>query len=88
MRSSRMGIFCFVCGLRQSSAPWGDDGQSPGFEICPCCGTEFGYEDATDVGVFRARSRWRERKYAWLDPRAKPSEWDPESQLENALREG
>jgi hypothetical protein len=70
----------------QSSPPWGDDGKTPNFDICPCCGTEFGYEDATDAGVFAARKRWVERGYTWEYPHAKPEEWDVTVQLQNALQ--
>ncbi|REK84672.1 hypothetical protein DY245_42135 [Streptomyces inhibens] len=81
-----MGLACFVCGLAQGVPPWGDDGKTPTFDICPCCGSEFGYEDATDAGVFRARRRWSERGYAWEDPKARPEGWDFGVQLQNALQ--
>lgn len=87
MRSSRIGLACFVCGLPQGTPPWGDDGKTPTFDICPCCGSEFGYEDATDTGVFRSRKRWSERGYAWEDPKSRPEGWDVRIQLQNALRE-
>lgn len=87
MRSSRIGLACFVCGLVQISPPWGRDGSSPSFEICACCGSEFGYEDATDAGVFRARAKWTESGYAWVEKDAKPNEWSVELQLRNALQD-
>jgi hypothetical protein len=49
---------CRVCGRGQASPPWGDDGATPSFEICDRCGTEFGYEDATPLGVARKREEW------------------------------
>ena len=35
---------CRVCGAEQPEAPWGDDGETPTYDICNCCGVEFGYE--------------------------------------------
>ena len=29
---------CRVCGLNQDFKPWGEDGKTPAFEICGCCG--------------------------------------------------
>lgn len=50
--------YCRVCGLKYEEPPWGFDGKTPSFEICQCCGVEFGYEDATVVGVNRYRKKW------------------------------
>lgn len=72
---------CRVCGLIQAEAPWGDDGQSPTFEICDCCGTEFGYEDATVAAAIRARALWLEKGAPWSDPKAMPNGWNLETQL-------
>jgi hypothetical protein len=33
---------CRICGLKQDFKPWGEDGKTPAFEICSCCGVEFG----------------------------------------------
>lgn len=37
-------FYCRVCGLYLGYQPWGEDGKTPSYEICPCCGVEFGYE--------------------------------------------
>lgn len=39
--------FCRICGLYSEDKPWGEDGHCPTYDICPCCGCEFGYEDYT-----------------------------------------
>lgn len=49
---------CRVCGLVQEQPPWSEDGEVASFEICSCCGVQFGYEDATLQGVFRYRQEW------------------------------
>ena len=72
---------CRVCGLPQKEPPWGEDGNTPNFEICPCCGTEFGYEDTTLSGVLRARDRWISGGAVWFSSKLRPPEWDLEDQL-------
>jgi hypothetical protein len=39
--------YCRVCGLEQDFQPWGKDGKTPAFEICGCCGVDFGYQDCS-----------------------------------------
>jgi hypothetical protein len=34
---------CRVCGYKSKDARWGEDGQSPLYDFCPCCGVEHGY---------------------------------------------
>jgi hypothetical protein len=72
---------CRVCGLPQDEPPWGDDGVTPTFNFCDCCGTEFGYQDATLAGIRRKRETWLEGGAQWHRPRAKPEAWNLEAQL-------
>lgn len=72
---------CRVCGFQQAAPPWGDDGTTPSFEICDCCGVEFGYEDATRESAVRFRQRWLASGAPWFRPGAKPSSWSLEHQL-------
>ncbi len=53
-------LTCHVCGLVQDEPPWGGDGRTPTFDICDCCGVEFGYEDSTLESVRRYRKAWLE----------------------------
>ena len=73
---------CRVCGLPQDELPWGEDGASPTFEICDCCGTEFGYEDTTPAAAGRARQKWIANGAGWFRPKRKPENWNPEAQLQ------
>lgn len=59
--------FCRVCGYQAEDAPWGWDGMTPSFEICPSCGVEYGYEDATLVSVRRYREQWLAAGGRWSD---------------------
>lgn len=50
--------YCRVCGLKQEDAPWVKHGDTPSFEICDCCGVEFGYEDRINKSIQKYRENW------------------------------
>ena len=86
MRSNRPGNHCPVCGFDLGYAPWGESGDVATFDICGCCGIEFGYQDSTDTGLIRARNDWIAQGYPWKgDAKDKPADWDPEAQLRESL---
>lgn len=72
---------CRVCGLYIENAPWGYDGMSPTYEICPCCGVEFGNDDYTIESVKTYRTEWIKRGANWFTPKEKPNNWNLEEQL-------
>jgi hypothetical protein len=74
---------CRVCGFDYGSPPWGDDGQTPLWEYCPCCGTEFGYQDSTYAGVKRKRKEWIDGGKKWLIESEKPHDWSFDKQIKN-----
>ena len=39
---------CPVCGYAYLEEPPRDEKGRPSFDICDCCGIEFGYEDCTE----------------------------------------
>jgi len=84
MRNNKIGeiMACRVCGLYQADAPWGRDGTAPSYNICPCCGSEFGYDDATRAAVLRKRVLWRAAGSVWFAPAEKPSNWSLSAQME------
>lgn len=59
---------CYVCGAPTEEAPWGTEGRCPSYIICPCCGCEFGYEDATSRGVSVLRANWLATGGVWREP--------------------
>lgn len=67
--------FCRVCGLEQTYLQYGEDGTTPTFEICPCCGVEFGYEDATIAGAVRFREVWIRGGKVWFHVNEMPENW-------------
>jgi hypothetical protein len=82
MLSDRNIYACRVCGLLQDEPPWGEDSNTPTFNICECCGTEFGYEDATAKAIQASRARWLSNGARWYLPEFKPENWQLEEQLQ------
>ena len=78
---------CRVCGVLLEDPPWGLDGRTPLYENCPCCGVEFGYQDATPQGARKFRDAWVSAGAQWDDPKKKPSEWDVGEQLAHVPEE-
>lgn len=74
--------FCKICGLNlYPFFPWGEDGQAPTYDICPCCGVEFGYEDSSVIGVVKFREKWINAGALWSETSLKPRDWNFEEQL-------
>ncbi|BEG98213.1 hypothetical protein [Bacteroides sedimenti] len=72
---------CRVCGLYIEDKPWGKDGLCPTYEICPCCGVEFGNEDYTPESIKRFRNNWIQQGAKWDESRDKPENWNLNEQL-------
>lgn len=78
---------CRVCGLYIENLPWGEDDKSPTYEICPCCGVEFGNEDYTIESTKRYRQTWINKGANWFNPKQKPEKWDKEEQFKSIPQE-
>lgn len=78
--------FCRVCGYELSFSPWGEDGMSPSYEICPCCGAEFGCDDYTPESTMAYRDKWINSGAEWFDQDMMPDNWCLEKQLHNCER--
>lgn len=74
-------LHCRVCGFEHLSAPWGDDDNTPLYEICPCCGVTAGYEDSTPESATAYRQSWLDGQVTWSSPSVKPEAWSLELQL-------
>lgn len=83
----RRDSYCRVCGYELSFPPWGDDGKSPTWEICPCCGTEFGYEDSTPASTRAMRSRWIAGGKQWFDKSKRSVDWSYDAQCKHIPKE-
>jgi hypothetical protein len=72
---------CPVCGFSGLDEPAYDAHGGASFGICPCCGVEFGYDDATRSHA-ALRSMWVERGMKWWSRSTPPPpDWDPNVQL-------
>ena len=80
---------CLACGCELDFVPW--VGIFPSDEICPCCGVQYGYDDAAggDINERHAiykklRRRWILEGMPWKSIGiSKPDSWDPVKQLIN-----
>ena len=69
-----MSYPCPVCGYGMEEPP-------ANHNICPCCGTEFGYHDSGRT-FDELRSVWIERGARWWSPAdSQPYGWNPLTQL-------
>jgi RimJ/RimL family protein N-acetyltransferase len=75
--------YCSICGLLQDEKPYDSFG-CPTHNICPCCGSEFGYEDCTVKSLLSNRQKWIDNGKNWFDQDLKPENWNFEKQFENA----
>jgi predicted RNA-binding Zn-ribbon protein involved in translation (DUF1610 family) len=72
---------CPVCGFPDLDEPPYDESKCASFDICPSCGTEYGYHDATRSHS-ELRREWVRNGMRWWSQSRKPSKgWDPELQL-------
>jgi hypothetical protein len=81
---------CPVCGYPDLEEPAYDSYDCSSFEICECCGTEFGLHDkhatiSKEDMHLHLRQQWAEAGFPWTgsvdDP---PPNWDPREQLRKA----
>lgn len=72
---------CPVCGYTGLEEAAYDEQGCPSFDICPCCGTEFGYDDHAEAHA-ELRRKWVEGGMRWWSRTTlPPPEWEPQKQL-------
>lgn len=74
---------CRVCGYILDEPPWGEDDQIPTFDLCNCCGVQFGYEDCNLAYVKKFRMEWIKNGVKWFFSKNKPENWSLEEQLKS-----
>lgn len=88
MQQEHNGSFpCPICGNELGADPWKDN--YPTYDICACCGIEFGYEDSRPTPEER-KSRHAELRQDWMDRgmpwwstiTPAPIGWDAREQLD------
>lgn len=74
---------CPVCGYSGlQETPYNTYGHGS-YEICVCCGFQFGYDDFPDKeqGFDNWRKKWRKDGYPWFSKRTPPPlNWNPVEQ--------
>lgn len=81
MHSDDRNLRCKVCGFKYDEPPWGADGKSPSFDICVCCGCEFGYNDATAQAVEKSLLEWLASGAKFFMHEHMPPNWHADAQL-------
>lgn len=73
---------CIVCGYPHLTEAPRLKGGGGSFEICPCCGFQFGVDD-DDRGITHAAARaaWVKHGMKWHSRNAPPAGWNPKVQL-------
>jgi hypothetical protein len=70
------------------SPPYCQHFGDPSYEVCDCCGFEFGNDDDPGTRLplsFSAyRAEWIADGARWFDPSKKPAEWALERQLQGS----
>jgi transcription elongation factor Elf1 len=75
---------CPVCGFDGLSEPPYDKQNQPSYEVCPCCGFEFGFDEQQTSDKYNVfRSTWIKNGAEWFLPNKKPKDWNLKKQLEN-----
>ncbi|WP_434166325.1 hypothetical protein [Bacillus thuringiensis] len=83
MNDIDMNFICVICGFDDLLDPPYEEGY-PSYEICPCCGFQFGFDDCDQGCTFVAhREKWLEKGAVWHNNTEKPTEWSLEKQLKN-----
>ena len=80
MHSDR-DLRCRVCGYLSQDPQWGDDGRTPLYDFCPCCGVEHGYQDSSTAGARIYRAKWIDAGAKWEESATKPEGWALSEQL-------
>lgn len=75
---------CHVCGYPDlDEPPRSGNEKIPSFDICDCCGIQFGYEDSNESNVIEYRKKWIESGGEWFNKQKRPKEWSMIEQLKN-----
>lgn len=72
---------CPICGFPFES-PIDEATLSSSYDICGCCGCEYGYDDHIEF-----RKQWIADGANWFHPERKPAQWSLEEQLKSAIND-
>ncbi len=76
---------CPVCGYNKLTFKPYDEKGYASFEICPCCGFEFGCDDFPDKekAFVEWRENWINGGCNWFSRNSSPQDWSAKEQLES-----
>lgn len=80
---------CIVCNYDCLEEELYDEDGGGSFEICPCCGFQYGLHDYNEIGdkeitYINWRAKWIKNGCKWHDKSMKPPvNWSAKEQLEN-----
>jgi hypothetical protein len=72
--TSKIVAHCPICNCELSFMPWEGDAGSQ--EICPCCGIQFGYEDAAGGDKSLRHKIYEKWNAEWIK-NGSPKHWNP-----------
>lgn len=78
---------CRICGLLHFDPPWGEDGESLTYDICPCCFAESGFDDLWIANIRAYRQKWLDNGAKWHHAKSMPVGWNLEEQLSHIPEE-
>jgi hypothetical protein len=71
--------------VRGFDPPYSQHFGTPSYEVCNCCGFEFGNDDQPGTGLpvsfEEYLSAWAADQHRWFSPGKKPENWSLENQL-------
>lgn len=73
LKSEYNNYECRICGYRSENPPWGEDGITPSYELCDCCGAQFGKDDVSSEIINEYRQQWVSKGSKWFNKKAKPN---------------
>ena len=72
--------------IRGLQPPYSAHFGSPSYEVCSCCGFEFGFDDEPGATLGESfeeyLARWTKNGSNWFQPASRPPQWTLESQLD------
>jgi len=91
LESMSKSCYCPACGFPLEFEPWTNG--SPSDEMCPCCGIQFGYDDAAGGDLQRRGELYAEWRRTWIandmpwhsSAMSAPKNWNPKLQLQDFL---
>ncbi|NOU93104.1 hypothetical protein GC093_07655 [Paenibacillus sp. LMG 31456] len=78
----KMDFICPVCGYDELKQPPYDEKGNESFDVCLCCGFEFGVDDM--LFTFEAyRKEWLSNGAKWFFANIQSDNWSVDDQLKN-----